>query len=94
MVAEFCNLINLPYQQEQGLFAVGFYTSFLKMPTQGISPARPAEDEEGVEINQAPPPGPAEPDAAPGEPWSMPAPTPADPSEVNQPSDNPMPSNG
>lgn len=25
LIAEFCELINLPYQQQQGLFAVGFY---------------------------------------------------------------------
>ena len=29
VIAEFCNLINFPYQQQQGLFAVGFYTSTL-----------------------------------------------------------------
>jgi len=34
VVREFCDLINFPYQQQQGLFAVGFYTSFLKMPPQ------------------------------------------------------------
>jgi hypothetical protein len=32
LLKEFCDLINLPYQQQQGLFAVGFYTSFLRMP--------------------------------------------------------------
>lgn len=34
VVQEFCELINFPYQQQQGLFAVGFYTSFLRMPSQ------------------------------------------------------------
>jgi hypothetical protein len=34
VVQEFCELINFPYQQQQGLFAVGFYTSFLRMPPQ------------------------------------------------------------
>jgi hypothetical protein len=34
LVAEFCELINLPYQQQQGLFALGFYTSFMKLPGQ------------------------------------------------------------
>ena len=29
LIAEFCALINFPYQQQQGLFAVGFYTSVL-----------------------------------------------------------------
>lgn len=28
-IGEFCALINFPYQQQQGLFAVGFYTSAL-----------------------------------------------------------------
>src|SRR5437588_8947412 len=26
LIAEFCELINFPYQQQQGLFAVGFYS--------------------------------------------------------------------
>jgi hypothetical protein len=34
-IAEFCELINLPYQLEQGLFAVGYYMSFAKMPGKG-----------------------------------------------------------
>lgn len=29
VIADFCELINFPYQQQQGLFAVGFYTSVL-----------------------------------------------------------------
>lgn len=29
LIAEFCALINFPYQQQQGLFAVGFYRSAL-----------------------------------------------------------------
>src|SRR5688572_10636631 len=29
LIAEFCALINFPYQQQQGLFAIGFYTSAL-----------------------------------------------------------------
>jgi hypothetical protein len=35
LIAEFCELINFPYQQQQGLFAVGFYNSVLP-----VSPAR------------------------------------------------------
>jgi hypothetical protein len=35
VIAEFCNLINFPYQQQQGLFAVGFYNAVLP-----ASPAR------------------------------------------------------
>jgi hypothetical protein len=41
LLREFCELINLPYQQQQGLFAVGYYTSFLKM-------RRATQGEEGV----------------------------------------------
>lgn len=29
LIAEFCDLINFPYQQQQGLFAIGFYNSAL-----------------------------------------------------------------
>ena len=35
IIAEFCQLINFPYQQQQGLFAVGFYNAVLQ-----ASPAR------------------------------------------------------
>jgi hypothetical protein len=38
LLKEFCELINLPYQQQQGLFAVGFYTSFLRMPQRTDTP--------------------------------------------------------
>ncbi len=31
LIAEFCELINFPYQQQQGLFAVGFYQGVLPM---------------------------------------------------------------
>ena len=36
IIAEFCQLINFPYQQQQGLFAIGFYNGVL--PT---APSRP-----------------------------------------------------
>jgi len=32
LLQEFCELINLPYQQQHGLFAAGFYNSFMRMP--------------------------------------------------------------
>jgi hypothetical protein len=35
LIAEFCELVNYPYQQQQGQFAVGFYSSVLP-----ISPVR------------------------------------------------------
>jgi hypothetical protein len=50
-IAEFCELINLPYQEQQGLFVTGFYTGFMKMPTQRSPGDRPAEEEEGLDMN-------------------------------------------
>lgn len=40
IIAEFCQLINFPYQQQQGLFAVGFYNSALP-----VAPSRPRAGE-------------------------------------------------
>lgn len=37
-IAEFCQLVNIPYQQQQGMFAVGFYTALLP-----VGPARSQE---------------------------------------------------
>src|SRR3954463_4179027 len=41
LIKEFCELINFPYQQQQGLFAVGFYT--------GVLPAAAGMISEGAE---------------------------------------------
>jgi hypothetical protein len=49
LVREFCELINFPYQQQQGLFAVGFYTSFLRMPPQRTTTATSVEHSESDE---------------------------------------------
>ena len=55
LVREFCELINFTYQQQQGLFAVGFYTSFLRMPPQRTTSAASAESEmEGEPITVDP----------------------------------------
>jgi hypothetical protein len=43
LIAEFCELINFPYQQQQGLFAVGFYQGVL--PTS-LSRSETLDDEE------------------------------------------------
>jgi hypothetical protein len=45
LIQEFCALINFPYQQQQGLFAVGFYQSVLP-----VAPLRslPAEGDEAL----------------------------------------------
>src|SRR5947208_5806455 len=62
LIAEFCDLINFPYQQQQGLFAVGFYQSVLP-----VAPARlgavvdvpveePIEDMTLADEGEIPPP--------------------------------------
>ena len=65
LINEFCELINFPYQQQQGLFAVGFYHSVLPVAspraaaTQAGDPAAavvdeaPAEDETPLEPEPA-----------------------------------------
>src|SRR5687767_12244048 len=42
LIKEFCELINFPYQQQQGLFAVGFYSSILPGPHPRVPPPPPA----------------------------------------------------
>jgi hypothetical protein len=41
LIREFCELINFPYQQQQGLFAVGFYSSALAIAPTRV-PVMPA----------------------------------------------------
>src|SRR5688572_6369160 len=41
LIKEFCELINFPYQQQQGLFAVGFYSSILPSSVPRIPPPPP-----------------------------------------------------
>lgn len=52
LLQEFCDLINFQYQQEQGLFAVGYYTSFLRMPSK--PPAAPPAAIEAPPETEAP----------------------------------------
>lgn len=65
LIKEFCELINFPYQQQQGLFAIGFYTSVLQGESQRIAG--------GVQPVPSFPAEPAEP-ARPAEPPELPAP--------------------
>jgi hypothetical protein len=62
IVAEFCEMINLPYQQEQGLFAVGYYTSFLRMPA--MTGAVEAAEDAPPQADEPAAPPPADPPAA------------------------------
>jgi hypothetical protein len=47
LIAEFCELVNFAYQQQQGLFAVGFYNSVLPVAPTRLSP-NPREPEEAA----------------------------------------------
>jgi hypothetical protein len=47
LIKEFCELINFPYQQQQGLFAVGFYHSLLPSITPRHSQAAVEHPEAG-----------------------------------------------
>lgn len=38
LIAEFCRLINFPYQQQQGLFAVGYYRGVLSSQSTSQTP--------------------------------------------------------
>jgi hypothetical protein len=61
LIQEFCELINFPYQTQQGLFAVGFYVSFLKMQpaTRNALPSADAatEDQSSEIPSGSPEPG-------------------------------------
>jgi len=49
LIAEFCELINFPYQQQRGLFAVGFYG-----PVLTSAPVREADEAPTTEIHETP----------------------------------------
>src|SRR4051812_45629291 len=66
LIQEFCDLINFPYQQQQGLFAVGYYQSVLPvapmrmLPVEAEQSLPPAESELDVEpVAEAETPAPA-----------------------------------
>ncbi|HRK32317.1 MAG TPA: hypothetical protein PLD59_14720 [Tepidisphaeraceae bacterium] len=41
LIQEFCDLVNLPYQQQAGLFAAGYYNSVINLPLPGGAPRTP-----------------------------------------------------
>jgi hypothetical protein len=47
LIAEFVELVNYPYQQQQGQFAIGFYSSVLP-----VAPSAPAQDVSAVPVEQ------------------------------------------
>lgn len=64
VIAEFCELINFPYQQQQGLFAVGFYNAVLPMGPRGqeAQDAREADEANDTQDRTDQRPGSPEPD--------------------------------
>jgi hypothetical protein len=57
LIAEFCELINFPYQQQQGLFAVGFYQSVLpvapmRLATVDSEPIADEGEHAGLDTNE------------------------------------------
>lgn len=60
IIAEFCELVNLPYQQEKGLFALGYYVGVVtcepgdvwrEAARQGQEPPPPAHDDPPPEFS-------------------------------------------
>jgi len=47
IIAEFCELVNFPYQQERGLFVVGFYNSVLPVAPVRVKPGGPDDQSAG-----------------------------------------------
>src|SRR5690606_9327838 len=79
VISEFCELINFPYQQQQGLFATGFYMSVLppagNSKVAGLIPAVESEMPE-VELNE---------DIGVEEELANPAPSPLESTEKPEP---------
>jgi hypothetical protein len=46
LISEFCELVNFSYQQQQGLFAVGFYQGVLQTTVARLNPPDSAEADE------------------------------------------------
>jgi hypothetical protein len=49
VIKEFCELVNLPYQQQQGLFSVGFYTSMIAAAPELPEPPQAAPGQSAAE---------------------------------------------
>jgi hypothetical protein len=76
LIKEFCDLINFPYQQQQGLFAVGFYHSALAVAPTAVPGAGEATQQSSEENGEQ-----AGPDATPDEATAdRPVDAPVDPS--------------
>ncbi len=53
LIGEFCDLINFPYQQQQGLFASGYYQGVLSGPRGETAPPTGTEEQPGKAAAEA-----------------------------------------
>jgi hypothetical protein len=53
LIREFCELINFPYQQQQGFFAVGFYTSVMPVAPQSRPGSPEVSSDSGAAVAAA-----------------------------------------
>lgn len=53
LIREFCELVNLPYQQQHGLFAIGYYASVTTSGSPRLSPAAASGLADGVSDSSA-----------------------------------------
>jgi hypothetical protein len=87
LIKEFCELINFPYQQQQGLFAVGFYQGIVP-GSVGVRQPPPAPGVPEPAGGSAPPvgvPGPAEPGVPIGSEQPESDPEAEEPADIDQP---------
>jgi len=54
LIAEFCELINFPYQQQQGLFAVGFYSNIIPAGRRPMPQEQVQEQQELEQVETEP----------------------------------------
>ena len=54
LIKEFCELINFPYQQQQGYFAVGFYNSVLPVAAVRVHGSAEGGPSENLPENNSP----------------------------------------
>src|SRR5688572_30105801 len=54
LINEFCELINFPYQQQQGLFAVGFYHSVLPIASPRAAATQSGDAAGAAAADEAP----------------------------------------
>jgi hypothetical protein len=93
LIKEFCDLIEFPHQQQEGQFAVGFYSSVLavtplRMPPNGQEQAEQVEHVEDLAEN-SPPPLESDPESDNGQESELSAEDLSPPTDLPEPSPDP-----